>query len=42
MKSAVRISQLILLKNVWGIACEIQGVSMVEGEESVQSARVND
>ena len=29
MKSAARVSQLISQKNVWGINCEIQGVSMV-------------
>ena len=29
VKSAVRISQLISQTNVWGINCEIQGVSMV-------------
>ena len=27
MKSAVRISQLVSQRNVWGIDCEIQGVS---------------
>ena len=29
VKSAVRFSQLISQKNVWGINCEIQGVSTV-------------